>query len=101
VVTAAALIMTGVFASFIHAQLTMVRPIGFALAVGVLIDAFVVRMTAMPAIMYLLGERAWYQPKWLNRLPDLDIEGTRLTGAAERHDEDDDDRSPASPVPTP
>ncbi len=78
VVTAAALIMTAVFASFVHAELTAVRPIGFALAVGVLIDAFVVRMTAMPAIMYLLGERAWYQPRWLDRLPDLDVEGTQL-----------------------
>lgn len=79
VVTAAALIMISVFASFVHAPLTMVRPIGFALAIGVLIDAFVVRMTAMPAIMHVLGERAWYLPRWLDRvLPDLDVEGTRL-----------------------
>ncbi len=79
VVTAAALIMTSVFASFVHSPMTMVRPIGFALAIGVLIDAFVVRMTAMPAIMHLLGERAWYLPRWLDRiLPDLDVEGTKL-----------------------
>jgi RND superfamily putative drug exporter len=82
VVTAAALIMTAVFGSFARAELTMVRPIGFALAVGVLIDAFVVRMTAMPAIMHILGERAWYLPAWLDRiLPDLDVEGTKLEQA--------------------
>lgn len=82
VVTAAALIMTAVFGSFIHAELTMIRPIGFALAIGVLIDAFVVRMTAMPAIMHILGEKAWYLPAWLDRfLPDLDVEGTKLVAA--------------------
>ena len=84
VVAAAALIMTSVFAGFIHAELTTVRPIGFALAIGVLIDAFVVRMTAMPAIMFLLGERAWYLPRWLGWLPDLDVEGTRLAAAIEQ-----------------
>lgn len=84
VVTAAALIMTAVFASFVYAHLTMIRPIGFALAVGVLIDAFVVRMTAMPAVMHLLGERAWYLPRALGRiLPDLDVEGTALVRAAD------------------
>ena len=84
VVTAAALIMTAVFGSFMHAELTMVRPIGFALAVGVLLDAFVVRMTAMPAIMHILGERAWYLPAWLDRiLPDLDVEGTKLVTATD------------------
>lgn len=82
VVTAAALIMTSVFASFVFSHLAMVRPIGFALAIGVLIDAFLVRMTATPAIMHLLGERAWYLPRWLGRiLPDLDVEGTKLAAA--------------------
>lgn len=79
VVTAAALIMASVFASFIHADMTMVRPIGFALAIGVLLDAFVVRMTAIPALMGLLGDKAWYLPRWLDKvLPDLDIEGASL-----------------------
>ncbi len=79
VVTAAALIMTAVFSSFVFSHMTMIRPIGFSLASGVLLDAFVVRMTAMPALMHLLGERAWYLPAWLDRmLPDLDVEGTRL-----------------------
>ena len=79
VVTAAALIMTSVFASFIFADQTMIKPIGFVLAAGVLIDAFVIRMTLMPALMHLLGEKAWYLPRWLDKiLPDLDVEGTKL-----------------------
>lgn len=79
VVTAAALIMTSVFAGFIFAELTMIRAIGFALAIGVLLDAFVVRMTITPAIMHLLGRRAWYIPKWLDKvLPDVDVEGAKI-----------------------
>ncbi|APF40441.1 multidrug RND transporter [Neomicrococcus aestuarii] len=79
VVTAAALIMTSVFAGFIFSHLTMIRAIGFSLAIGVLLDAFVVRMTLTPAIMHLLGERAWYIPRWLDRiLPDVDVEGAKL-----------------------
>ena len=81
VVTAAALIMTSVFASFIFSDQTMIKPIGFALAAGVLIDAFAIRMTLMPALMHLLGEKAWYVPRWLDKiLPDLDVEGTKLVG---------------------
>ncbi|RII41450.1 multidrug RND transporter [Galactobacter valiniphilus] len=79
VVTAAALIMTSVFAGFIFSHLAMIRPIGFALAVGVLADAFVVRMTLTPAVMTLLGKHAWYIPTWLDRiLPDVDVEGAKL-----------------------
>jgi len=79
VIVAAALIMTSVFASFMHSHMTMVRPIGFALAFGVLIDAFVVRMTIIPALMRLFGASAWYLPAWLDRiLPDLDVEGAKL-----------------------
>jgi putative drug exporter of the RND superfamily len=45
----------------------------------VLIDAFVVRMTIVPAVMYLLGEKAWWLPRWLDRiLPDVDVEGAKL-----------------------
>ncbi|MEE1619988.1 MMPL family transporter [Zafaria sp. J156] len=80
VVTAAALIMTSVFAGFVFSHLTMIRPIGFALAVGVLVDAFVVRMTITPAVMHLLGAKAWYIPRWLDRiLPDVDVEGAKLS----------------------
>ncbi|MFX0538952.1 MMPL family transporter [Ornithinimicrobium sp. Y1847] len=79
VVTAAAIIMVSVFAGFIWAHLTMVRPIGLGLAVGVLVDAFLVRMTLTPAVLSLLGERAWYLPTWLNKiLPDVDVEGAKL-----------------------
>ena len=53
--------------------------IGFALAVGVLVDALLVRMTLTPAVMHLLGEGAWWMPRWLDRiLPDLDVEGAAL-----------------------
>ncbi|MBT2520505.1 MMPL family transporter [Arthrobacter sp. ISL-28] len=79
VVTAAAIIMVSVFAGFIFSHLSMVRPLGFAMAFGVLVDAFVVRMTIIPAAMYLLGDKAWWMPKWLDRiLPDVDVEGAKL-----------------------
>lgn len=79
VVTAAAIIMTSVFAGFIFSHLTMVRPIGFGLAFGVLVDAFVVRMVIVPAVMQLLGKSAWWIPRWLDRvLPDVDVEGSKL-----------------------
>jgi RND superfamily putative drug exporter len=79
VVTAAAIIMVSVFSGFIFSHLTMVRPLGFAMAFGVLVDAFVVRMTIVPAVMYLLGEKAWWLPRWLSRiLPDVDVEGAKL-----------------------
>ncbi|ALE05195.1 RND transporter [Arthrobacter sp. ERGS1:01] len=84
VVTAAAIIMTSVFSGFIFSHLTMVRPLGFALAFGVLIDAFVVRMTIIPAAMHLLGKSAWWIPKWLNKvLPDVDVEGAKLVSLGE------------------
>ena len=79
VVTAAAIIMTSVFLGFAFSHLAMVRPIGFGLAVGVLVDALLVRMTLTPAVMHLLADRAWYIPRWLDRLlPDLDVEGVKL-----------------------
>jgi len=82
VVTAAALIMASVFAGFVFAHLSMMRAIGFSLAVGVLIDAFIVRMTITPAVMHLLGRHAWYIPRWLDRiLPDVDVEGAKLEPA--------------------
>jgi RND superfamily putative drug exporter len=80
VVTAAAVIMTSVFGGFVFAHLTMIRPIGLGLAVGVLVDAVLVRMTLTPALMHLLGRRAWWMPARLQRItPDLDVEGTGLT----------------------
>ena len=80
VVTAAAIIMFSVFLGFAFSHLAMVRPIGFGLAVGVIVDAVLVRMTLTPAVMHLLGDRAWYIPRWLDRLlPDLDVEGLKLS----------------------
>ncbi|EOD63644.1 MMPL family transporter [Amycolatopsis vancoresmycina] len=80
VVVAAALIMISVFAGFILAESALIQSIGFALAFGVLVDAFVVRMTLVPAVMSLLGRGAWWLPKWLDRvLPDVDVEGEKLT----------------------
>lgn len=79
VVTAAAIIMASVFGGFVFSEATMIRPIGFALAFGVLLDAFVVRMLIMPGVMHLAGRAAWWLPGWLRRvLPDVDIEGARL-----------------------
>jgi len=82
VVSAAAIIMIAVFGGFAFSQLTMVRPIGFALAVGVLFDAFVVRMVLIPATMHLLGRSAWWIPRWMDRiLPNVDVEGASLERA--------------------
>ncbi len=76
VVIAAALIMVAVFAAFEPHGDSVTQPIAFALAVGVFIDAFVVRMTLVPATMALLGDKAWWMPKWLDkRLPVFDVEG--------------------------
>jgi len=79
VVTAAAIIMISVFAGFIFSDSATIRPIGFGLAFGVLIDAFVVRMLLIPAAMHLLGKSAWWFPKWLDRIvPNVDVEGANL-----------------------
>ncbi|MEV4132037.1 MMPL family transporter [Dactylosporangium sp. NPDC049742] len=79
VVTAAALIMTSVFAGFILLDDPVIKSMGFALAIGVAIDAFVVRMTIVPAVVSLLGRSAWWLPGWLSKiLPNVDIEGEKL-----------------------
>ena len=79
VVTAAALIMCAVFAGFVLTPDPIIKSIGFALAVGVFIDAFIVRMTLVPAVMSLFGRAAWWLPRRLDRaLPNLDIEGEKL-----------------------
>ncbi|CAL9444532.1 MMPL family transporter [Streptomyces sp. NPDC095602] len=79
VVTAAAVIMIAVFAGFIGASEQMVKMIGFGLAAAVLFDAFVVRMAIVPAVLALLGHKAWWLPRWLDRvLPNVDVEGEGL-----------------------
>ena len=75
----AAIIMVSVFASFILSPDPTTKSLGFALALGVLIDAFVIRMTVVPASMYIFKGAAWWLPRWMRRaLPDLDIEGSKL-----------------------
>ncbi len=82
VVTAAAIIMAAVFGGFVFSHLGMVRPLGFGLAIGVLFDAFVVRMVIVPALMHLFGDKAWWLPRWLDRIiPDVDVEGAALERA--------------------
>lgn len=79
VVVAAAIIMITVFGGFAFSHLASVRPMGLALAVGVLIDAFLIRLVFVPAMMTLMGKSAWWLPKWLDRvLPQLDVEGAKL-----------------------
>jgi RND superfamily putative drug exporter len=75
IVTAAALIMFPVFASFISTPDSTLKTIAFGLAFGVAVDAFVVRMTLVPAVLALIGRRSWWLPGWLNRLiPNVDLE---------------------------
>ncbi|MGM0362222.1 MMPL family transporter [Streptomyces griseoaurantiacus] len=84
VVSAAAVIMIAVFSGFIGSSESMVKMIGFGLAIAVAFDAFVVRMTLVPAVLALLGDKAWWVPKWLDRaLPNVDVEGEGLRTAEE------------------
>ncbi|PJJ55260.1 efflux RND transporter permease subunit [Compostimonas suwonensis] len=79
VVTAAAIIMISVFAAFIPEGDSSIKPIALGLAVGVFVDAFIVRMTLVPAVLALLGDKAWWMPRWLDRvLPSFDVEGDGL-----------------------
>jgi uncharacterized membrane protein YdfJ with MMPL/SSD domain len=79
VVTAAALIMISVFGSYVLDVDPVVKAIGLSLAFGVLVDAFVVRLTLVPAVMTLMKRAAWWLPKRLDQaMPNLDIEGEKL-----------------------
>ncbi|MEU1598158.1 MMPL family transporter [Streptomyces sp. NPDC005708] len=93
VVTAAAIIMIAVFSGFIGSSESMIKMIGFGLAIAVFFDAFVVRMALVPAVLALLGRKAWWLPKWLGRiLPNVDVEGEGLRSRqdGERRDPDAD-----------
>ncbi|MFJ8662292.1 MMPL family transporter [Streptomyces sp. NPDC093795] len=88
VVVAAAVIMIAVFSGFIGMTDQMIKMIGFGLAVAVLFDAFVVRMAIVPAVLALLGHKAWWLPKWLDRiLPNVDVEGEGLAKHTPETDE--------------
>ncbi|GAA2076195.1 MMPL family transporter [Microbacterium hatanonis] len=79
VVIAAALIMIAVFGGFITSESVIIKSMGLGLSLGVLFDAFIVRMLLMPAIMHLLGRSAWWLPRWLDRItPNVDVEGSAL-----------------------
>jgi RND superfamily putative drug exporter len=82
VVTAAALIMFSVFGSFIFGDNAVIKSLGLALAFGVLVDAFIVRMTFVPAVLAVVKGAAWHLPRWLDRtLPDIDLEGSKLAAS--------------------
>jgi RND superfamily putative drug exporter len=79
VVIAAALIMIAVFSGFITSESVIIKSMGVGLALGVLFDAFIVRMLLIPALMHLFGESAWWLPAWLSRIiPNVDVEGSAL-----------------------
>ncbi|WP_063060936.1 MMPL family transporter [Nocardia sienata] len=79
VVSAAAIIMVSVFAGFATGEASDIVQIGVALAAAVAVDAFVVRMTIVPAVLALAGDKAWWLPAWLDRiLPNPDVEGEKL-----------------------
>ncbi|MFC9893032.1 MMPL family transporter [Nocardia sp. NPDC127579] len=81
VVTAAAIIMISVFSGFMLMPDATAKSMGFALAAGVLFDAFIVRMVLIPSLLVLMGKWSWWIPKWLDRiLPDIDVEGAKLQG---------------------
>ncbi|GKQ37004.1 membrane protein [Streptomyces sp. A012304] len=84
VVTSAAVIMVAVFAIFGTLSMQSMKQMGVGLAAAVLIDATIIRGVLLPAVMALLGERNWYLPKWLHRLPDL------------THDESPQEQAPAT-----
>ncbi|MGW0178282.1 MMPL family transporter [Nocardia sp. NPDC003345] len=87
VVAAAAIIMVSVFAGFSTGDASDIVQIGVALAAAVAVDAFLVRMTIVPAVLALVGDKAWWLPKWLDRiLPDLDVEGRQLPDNAPETD---------------
>jgi RND superfamily putative drug exporter len=90
VVTAAALIMTSVFLGFVFSHDTVIKSMGFALAFGVLVDAFIVRMTLVPALMTLFGRAAWWYPRLLDRItPNVDVEGETLARHIEQAEQPD------------
>ena len=102
VVTAAAVIMIAVFAGFIGSSDSMVKMIGFGLAVAVFFDAFIVRMAIVPAVLALLGKAAWWLPRWLDRaLPNVDVEGEGLRDEPKDDGPKDDDQGPTGTIPLP
>jgi RND superfamily putative drug exporter len=98
VVVIAALIMASVFLAFVPSPTAEIKVFGVALGAAVLIDAFVVRLVLVPALMTLLGRANWWLPGWLGRvLPQVQVEG----GADEISDDPEIERVPAQQSPPP
>ncbi|MFD3581019.1 MMPL family transporter [Streptomyces sp. NPDC058683] len=99
VVVAAAVIMMSVFAGFIGMSESTIKMMGLGLASAVFFDAFLVRMTIIPALLALLGDKAWWLPRWLQKiLPNVDVEGEKLNRAVESAQgagSDDAEREPS------
>lgn len=101
VVTSAAIIMISVFAAFMLSPDTTAKMLGFSLAIAVFFDAFIIRMTVVPAVIAMLGDRAWGLPKWLDKLVvDFDVEGGKIKnrGLENVGSEDSDDGGRGEPV---
>lgn len=99
VVSAAAVIMISVFGGFILVDMAFIKTMGFALAAAVFFDAFVVRMVIMPSLMYLIGDKAWWLPGWLDKiLPKIDIEGEHLAKQAPATEADPADERELAPA---
>ena len=85
IVTGAAAIMVGTFFAFALANFTIVRELGIGLCSAILVDATLVRLGLLPAVMRLFGDWTWYIPEWLDqRLPTFDIEGAAFEHEAEQ-----------------
>jgi putative drug exporter of the RND superfamily len=74
IITGAALIIVAVFAGFARGQLVQFQQMGFGVAVALLLDATIIRTVVLPSMLALLGDRAWYLPRWLEWLPHVEIE---------------------------
>jgi putative drug exporter of the RND superfamily len=81
IITGAALIIVVVFSGFARGQLVMFQQMGFGVAAALLLDATVVRMVILPSALGLLGRRSWYLPRWLNWLPQLEVEAPPVSAA--------------------
>jgi RND superfamily putative drug exporter len=78
IITGAALIMVAVFGGFALGDIALFQSMGFGLGAAVLLDATIVRSLLVPSVMRILGEKAWYLPKWLEWMPNISIEGSSV-----------------------
>src|SRR5262245_59750769 len=74
IITGAALIIVAVFSGFARGQLVQFQQMGFGVAVALLLDATIIRSVVLPSMLVLLGDRAWYLPRWLEWLPHMEAE---------------------------